>query len=75
MSQLAETIVCETKLVVRETGVDIESLLSCNSDLELVLRSGISDYLPVMDTSEEGAVRNHSPEVVVSLIQKRVSIV
>jgi len=73
--ELAEAVISKSKFVVRKTGVDVEGLLGCDSNLELVLGARVCDDLPVVDSSEEWAVGGDGPEVVVGLVQERMAAV
>lgn len=72
MSNLTETVVSKPEIVVRERRVDVKSLLSCDSDFELVLCSCISNYLEVVDAACKGVVRDCGSEVVVGLKEESV---
>lgn len=75
MSELAEPVIRESKLIIGERLVDVECFLSSYTDLKLMLRSRICKDLPVMHTVEERPVRSDRPEVVVRLEEESMPVV
>lgn len=70
MPQLAQSVVGEAELVVREGRVHVEGLLGGNADFQLVLSSSIRDDFPVVDAAEEGSIGHDGSEVIVGLVQE-----
>lgn len=56
VTQLAQAIIGKSKFVVGKTGVYVEGLLGCDSDLQLVLRPGVRNNLPIVNSAEEWPV-------------------
>ena len=72
--QLTNGIVGPAKRVVAEGSLQIELPVLRYSDFDLVLRSGISNDLPVVDALIETLVGNHCPEQVSLFLQEYRSI-
>ena len=72
MPQLTQSVIRESKFVIRERLVHIECFLCCHADLQLMLGTRIGYDLKVMDTVEKWSIRGDCPEVVVSLVQERM---
>lgn len=68
MAQLAQTVKRKPKLVVRETGVHVELLLSSNSNFQLVFCSGVCNYLPIVNAAKEWPVGDGRSKIVVGLV-------
>jgi hypothetical protein len=75
MSELPQSVVSESKLIVREWGVYIEFLLSSHAYLQLMLCAWVSDDLPVVDSLHERPVPYHCPKVVIGFAEKQVSAI
>lgn len=75
MAKLSEAVVGETELIVRERRVDVELLLRCHADLQLMLSPRIRDNLPIVNAVGEGPIADHCAEVVVRFVEEHVAAV
>mmetsp|Transcript_89350 Transcript_89350/g.124095 ORF Transcript_89350/g.124095 Transcript_89350/m.124095 type:complete len:216 (-) Transcript_89350:53-700(-) len=69
MSQLTQTIVSETEIVIRERSIVMELILGGNTNLQLVLSSGVSLDLVVMNATSHGLISDGSSEHVSIFLQ------
>lgn len=73
MPELAQSVVGESKFVIRKRLINVEGFLGRHSDLELVLGPGIGNNLEVVNAVEEGPVRGYGPKVIIGFIQEGMS--
>ena len=60
--QLSYGVVGPSKRVITECSFQVEFSILCNPNLDLVFRSRISDYFPVVDAFIEAFVCDDRPE-------------